>query len=155
MTNKSNKHSTKKKTVALQVAIEAAAKLAMGAGRRQVVAQHGVSARDVEVLRRLSGAEVEEFREGLRSRFREIQDQISADILRRKDEIPAGQLAVTLGIISDKLAAMESPVASIALSAEIRVNGMTRAEALERLCGTKRLPLSARPTQELLPPANN
>jgi hypothetical protein len=77
-------------------------------------------------------------------RLRNLHRTRLDDIRARKDDIPADSLALTFGILTDKLATMEGMPTQIHATVNVAVNGMSREELTNVLSG-KRQPRNATP----------
>jgi hypothetical protein len=131
----------KKKKLPRDQFINAAADSLSGKSIRQLTKDYDMSERDARWLSRNQGLCAEEFRELVINRMQVLQEELLDKIRERIDEIPAGQLAVTYGILSDKMNRAQPSINNLHLTQKVgvQINGETlsREELIKRVNGTK------------------
>jgi len=94
---------TKKKEIPRDTFISAAADMLGGKSIRTATKDYQMSERDARWLSRNQGLCANEFRELVISKMQILQEELLDKIREKLDLIPPGQLAVTYGILNDKM----------------------------------------------------
>ena len=114
-----------KKPIPQEPFITAATEMLKGKSIRQVMKDYQLPERDARWLSRNQDLTANEFREMVIDRLQIIMSGILEKIYEKLDQIPAGQLAVTFGILSDKMQLFVTEIESHAPEKEsgYNVNG--------------------------------
>ncbi len=93
----------KKKAIPRDTFITAATDMLNGKNIRQVTKDYQMSERDARWLKRNQDLTADEFRDMVIDRLRILMADILDKIHEKQDQIPPAQLAITFGILSDKM----------------------------------------------------
>ena len=131
----------KKKNIDQEQFISAAVDNLNGKSIRKIMKEYELPEREARWLSRHKGLCIEEFREMVVSRLQVLQEELLEKIREKLDKIPAGQLAVTYGILSDKMAKVQPVPANLHFTQNVglQLDGkdLSHAELVSIISGAK------------------
>ena len=118
----------KKKPISKETFVTAATDMLNGKSIRQVTKEYKLSERDARWLSRNQDLTADEFRDMVIDRLRILMADILDKIHEKLDQVPAGQLAVTFGILSDKMQNFTSEIQAQTPKLGLQLNGKILSE---------------------------
>lgn len=112
-----------------------------GNGRRIIEGGTNLTEHQAAQLSRLVGMPADQFREQLAARFQAILDLLSARLFESIDQLAPKELAVNIGILTDKYSLLRGISAPTTINqTNIQINGVDRSQAMAQLGNTRAQP---------------
>ena len=112
---------TKKKEIPRDTFITAATGMLNGKSIRSITREFNMSERDARWLSRNQGLVAEEFRELVIAKSQILIEELLGMIRQKMNQIPAAQLAVTYGILTDKMEMNNPYTHSLSIKQELKL----------------------------------
>lgn len=125
------------KTTAPEKLLERVVQAATG-GKTFKQATREISEAERQSLSRAIGMDVEEWRQQFGQELRKAGSLLIADLIARKDELKAGEIAYSLAVVTDKAQALDGRSQLASASVNVQINhfgGATKSALLDQLDG--------------------